>query len=102
MLYIYTYALILLCISPWILYFFYIVPVTITAWSLNSFVYFSHVAGQRDHTTRDNSRNNWIIALILWGEGWHNNHHNRASAWNLKEKWYQIDPLAWAIKCVMK
>jgi fatty-acid desaturase len=102
MLYIYGYMLVLVCISPWLLYFFYIVPVTISAWSLNSFVYFSHVSGQRDHITRDNSKNNWVIALLLWGEGWHNNHHNRASSWNLQEKWYQLDPLSWIIRLVMK
>ena len=101
MLYIYAYVLALLLISPWALYFFYIVPLTVSAWSLNSFVYFSHSYGTRNHdNARDNSRNNWPIAILLFGEGWHNNHHYKASNWNLHEKWYQLDPLSWIIRLV--
>lgn len=103
MLYILAYVVILLAISPWLLYFFYIVPLTVSMWSLNAFVYFSHTHGKRDHdNARDNSRNNWPIAILLFGEGWHNNHHYRASSWNMQEKWYQLDPLAWIIRLVKK
>ncbi len=31
--------------------------------------------GRRDFRSRDESRNNWVIALLVLGEGWHNNHH---------------------------
>lgn len=102
MLYIILYSLLLLSISPWLLYFFYIVPLAISAWALNCFVFFSHKYGKIDHTTRDNSRNNWPIALILFGEGWHNNHHKNAGNWNLQEKWYQLDPIAWIISIIKK
>jgi stearoyl-CoA desaturase (delta-9 desaturase) len=102
MLYIYMYTAILLLCSPWLLYFFYIVPVTVTAWTLNSFVYFSHTHGVTNHETRDNSKNNWVIAILLFGEGWHNNHHHKANNWNLHEKWYQLDPLSWIIRLLKK
>jgi len=41
-------------------------------WSVNSV---THVWGYRNYETPDASRNNWLIALLAVGEGWHNNHH---------------------------
>jgi stearoyl-CoA desaturase (Delta-9 desaturase) len=35
----------------------------------------SHRWGRRPHNTTDDSRNNWLVALLALGEGWHNNHH---------------------------
>ena len=34
-----------------------------------------HLYGSRPFATRDDSRNNWLIGLLAFGEGWHNNHH---------------------------
>jgi stearoyl-CoA desaturase (delta-9 desaturase) len=34
-----------------------------------------HMFGRQDYRTRDEARNNWIVALLVFGEGWHNNHH---------------------------
>ena len=41
-------------------------------WSVNSIC---HTFGRRPYATDDESRNNWLIALPTFGEGWHNNHH---------------------------
>ena len=41
-------------------------------WSVNSIC---HTFGSRDFETTDESRNNWLIGLLAFGEGWHNNHH---------------------------
>ncbi len=41
-------------------------------WSVNSVC---HSFGRRPFETSDESRNNWIVALPTFGEGWHNNHH---------------------------
>ena len=41
-------------------------------WLVNSA---THIWGSRRFTTRDDSTNNWWVALITFGEGWHNNHH---------------------------
>ena len=41
-------------------------------WLVNSA---THLWGSRRFETRDDSRNNGLIAAITWGEGWHNNHH---------------------------
>jgi stearoyl-CoA desaturase (delta-9 desaturase) len=34
-----------------------------------------HMFGTQDYRSRDEARNNWLIALLVFGEGWHNNHH---------------------------
>ena len=41
-------------------------------WAVNSV---AHLWGYRNYDTTDNSRNNWLVALMSHGEGWHNNHH---------------------------
>jgi stearoyl-CoA desaturase (delta-9 desaturase) len=34
-----------------------------------------HTFGRRAFEAKDESRNNWVVALLVFGEGWHNNHH---------------------------
>jgi stearoyl-CoA desaturase (delta-9 desaturase) len=34
-----------------------------------------HMFGRKDYRSRDEARNNWFVALLVFGEGWHNNHH---------------------------
>ncbi len=41
-------------------------------WSVNSIC---HFYGKRPHETTDHSTNNWPLALVSFGESWHNNHH---------------------------
>lgn len=58
-------------------------------WLVNSL---SHRWGYQTHRdTGDQSRNNWLVALITYGEGWHNNHHADARAANHGRQWYEID-----------
>ena len=40
---------------------------------------------------RDDSRNNWALAIITTGEGWHNNHHHYQSSANQGFRWWEID-----------
>jgi stearoyl-CoA desaturase (delta-9 desaturase) len=51
----------------------------------------SHVYGSRRYATTDESKNNFILALITLGEGWHNNHHHYQSSANQGFFWYEID-----------
>ena len=51
----------------------------------------SHVWGKRVFNTTDDSRNNWLLAIITLGEGWHNNHHRYMQAVNQGFFWWQID-----------
>ena len=34
-----------------------------------------HMFGRKDYRSRDEARNNWLVAALVFGEGWHNNHH---------------------------
>jgi stearoyl-CoA desaturase (delta-9 desaturase) len=51
----------------------------------------AHRFGSRRFATRDNSRNNWWLALLTFGEGWHNNHHHYPGAARQGFAWWEID-----------
>jgi stearoyl-CoA desaturase (delta-9 desaturase) len=57
-----------------------------------------HMWGRRDFRSRDESRNNWLVALLVFGEGWHNNHHAfpRSARHGLLR--FQLDPSWWLIR----
>lgn len=57
-------------------------------WGINSIC---HYFGTRDYNTQENSRNNFFMALLSFGEGWHNNHHRFMQSPYFAMKWYQID-----------
>ncbi|WP_395166971.1 acyl-CoA desaturase [Francisella salimarina] len=69
-----------------------------TTFSVNSIC---HIFGKKDYETSDNSRNNWFIALITFGEGWHNNHHKFAYSVRNNLKAWQID-ITYMILCVLR
>ena len=50
-----------------------------------------HVFGYRTYDTKDGSVNNWLVAILTLGEGWHNNHHAFPNSERQGHKWYQID-----------
>jgi len=62
-----------------------------STWLVNSA---THMWGSRRFATRDDSRNNWLIALISSGEGWHNNHHAHPTSARHGLAWYEFD-LSW-------
>jgi fatty-acid desaturase len=51
----------------------------------------THIWGTRRFVTRDDSTNNWFVALLTFGEGWHNNHHAHPTSARHGLKWYEID-----------
>lgn len=51
----------------------------------------AHVHGNQRYVTGDDSRNNWWLALITLGEGWHNNHHAYQRSTRQGFRWYEID-----------
>jgi stearoyl-CoA desaturase (delta-9 desaturase) len=57
--------------------------------------------GSRRFETRDDSRNNWLIALITSGEGWHNNHHAHPTSARHGLAWSEFD-LSWIQIKVLK
>ncbi|MDT8341549.1 MAG: fatty acid desaturase [Longimicrobiales bacterium] len=58
----------------------------------------AHVVGKQRYVTGDDSRNNWWLALITLGEGWHNNHHHYQSATAQGWRWYEIDVTYYVLK----
>jgi stearoyl-CoA desaturase (Delta-9 desaturase) len=51
----------------------------------------SHVFGSRRYVTGDTSRNNPLLAMITFGEGWHNNHHHHPHSARQGFAWWEID-----------
>ena len=51
----------------------------------------AHVWGSRPFETDDQSRNNFLLALITLGEGWHNNHHQFMYSVRQGLRWWEID-----------
>src|SRR5687768_16478831 len=58
----------------------------------------AHVHGSQRYQTGDDSRNNWWLAVITCGEGWHNNHHAYQSSTRQGFRWYQIDLTYYVLK----
>jgi stearoyl-CoA desaturase (delta-9 desaturase) len=51
-----------------------------------------HMFGARRFATRDdNSRNSGVLALLVWGEGWHNNHHAFPYSASFGLRWFEFD-----------
>ena len=60
----------------------------------------SHCFGNRRYATTDDSRNNWLLALVTMGEGWHNNHHYYQRATNQGFFWWEIDLTFYVLKAL--
>jgi stearoyl-CoA desaturase (delta-9 desaturase) len=86
------FSLVLLAIGGWhaVLWGFFVSTVLLWhgTFTINSL---SHLIGRRRYETTDDSRNNWALALITLGEGWHNNHHHYMSSANQGFRWYEVD-----------
>jgi stearoyl-CoA desaturase (delta-9 desaturase) len=65
---------------------------TVLVWhgsfSINSL---SHKFGQQRYATGDESRNNWLLAILMTGEGWHNNHHHYPGSARQGFHWWELD-----------
>lgn len=59
-----------------------------STWFVNSA---SHMWGYKNYTTTDDSRNNWWVALVTYGEGWHNNHHAYPHMARHGHRWWEVD-----------
>ena len=68
-------------------------------WSVNSL---SHLFGYRNYETGEHSRNNWFVALITSGEGWHNNHHADPASASNQRKWWEFDLVYYNILALEK
>jgi fatty-acid desaturase len=66
-----------------------------STWFVNSA---THLWGYRNYQTKDESRNLWWVAVLAYGEGWHNNHHAHPRLARAGHRWWEVDPTWWAIK----
>ena len=70
---------------------------TVAAWHVTFCINsLNHVWGTRPFETEDDSRNNLLLAILCFGEGWHNNHHAFQSSCRQGHTWWQLD-LSWMI-----
>lgn len=76
-----------------------IIAVWHITWSVNSL---SHMFGYTNYETGEDSRNNWLVAILSVGEGWHNNHHEDPSACTVQHRWWEIDISYYEIKLLEK
>jgi len=60
----------------------------------------SHLFGSRRYQTADTSRNNWLLALMTLGEGWHNNHHHYMASARQGFFWWEIDITYYTLKAL--
>ncbi len=64
-------------------------------WSVNSVC---HTFGRREFETTDRSRNEWVVGLLAFGEGWHNNHHAFPRSAFHGLHWWQFDLSGYVIR----
>jgi stearoyl-CoA desaturase (delta-9 desaturase) len=62
----------------------------------------AHRVGTRRFKTKDDSRNNWLLALITFGEGWHNNHHRYPVSVRQGFYWWEIDVTFYVLLALSK
>ena len=58
----------------------------------------SHIFGHRRFDTADTSKNNWMLALVTLGEGWHNNHHHYMASARQGFYWWEVDITFYGLK----
>ena len=67
-------------------------------WLVNSA---THMWGSRRFDTRDDSRNSWWVAMLTFGEGWHNNHHAHPVSARHGLAWWELD-ISWLTLRLLK
>jgi stearoyl-CoA desaturase (delta-9 desaturase) len=85
---------------PALLWGFFVSTVVLwhVTFSINSL---AHVVGRRRYETGDGSRNSFPLALLTFGEGWHNNHHFWPSTANQGWFWFEVD-VSYAVLRVLR
>ena len=97
---IFLYCAALFIVDPWLVIFAYCIPACLALHATSVIIVIAHIHGYRTHQISDKSTNTWIGSLITLGDGWHNNHHANPGNWTTQEKWWEVDPMAWVIKCI--
>ncbi|MFM1895251.1 MAG: hypothetical protein RLZZ385_325 [Pseudomonadota bacterium] len=64
-------------------------------WLINSL---AHMWGRQTYSTASSARDNPLLALLTWGEGYHNFHHTFQWDYRNGIRWWQWDPTKWLIR----
>jgi stearoyl-CoA desaturase (delta-9 desaturase) len=82
---------------PYLIWGFFISSVVLFHFtcSINSL---AHIWGGQRYDTSDQSRNNLFLALLTFGEGWHNNHHKYPGSSRQGFFWWEIDLTYYGLK----
>lgn len=76
---------------------YYLAPAAIL-WNFGSFIntICHSMFGYKNYAVRDTSKNNLLLGIFMWGEGYHNNHHAHPASAKYGHKWWEID-ISWMI-----
>lgn len=97
------YAIFLYYIDPFAIVYAYLFPCLILWHVMSALGTFAHTSkfGKRQFNNNDKSTNLWFLGYMAFGEGWHNNHHAKASDWKFGKLKHEFD-LAGIIICKIK
>lgn len=76
------------------LYFIFVMPVSASIFISNALNWFGHresTISYKNYSLTNDSQNNWIMAILAFGEGWHNNHHRYPGSARFGIKRYEVD-----------
>ena len=62
----------------------------------------AHIWGTQPWSSANSSKDNWMISLFTFGEGYHNYHHSFETDYRNGPLWYNYDPSKWLIWCLAK
>lgn len=84
--------------GPQLVVWGFVIPTVVLYHSTFSVNSLAHRFGRRRFDTPDASRNNWLISLVVLGEGWHNNHHRFPTSARHGIGPFEFDPTWWGVR----
>lgn len=95
-------AAIVFLLDPRAVFYAWLAPACILWNAGSAVVTFNHMFGANPHGLKNQARNLLPLGYLVWGEGWHNNHHNSPESANFSEKAWQLDVGYWYIWTIQK
>lgn len=95
-----VYDILLFLIEPSFIIWFHLFPATLLWHATAAINYFSHIDwfGYRNYETKDHSRNSTLLAVLVSGEGYHNNHHKDPKNFNFAHNNNEFDITGFILK----
>ena len=93
-----VYLILFLIGGVWLLVSAGVIPTGLSILGSNLINYFAHTWGYCTTKTKGNSKNNWLVAILTFGEGWHNNHHAKPNKHSFQNRWWEFDVGALVIR----